>query len=205
VHCVAQSPQWFPSVCSSAHVVPQTVKPVAQAHTPLLHVCPATAQCTPHVPQLFGSVCSSAQAPLQSTCPLGQAHVPALHVCPEAHWLSQRPQSATADWRSTQSMPQIVRPGAHAHLPCEHDCPAPEQTFPQAPQFAMSEEVSMHVPAHIAPTLHAHVPELQKPVSQSKSAKHWPGAAQIMWDPPGSLSALQVRPSLQSASVWHGH
>jgi hypothetical protein len=86
VHAVVQLPQCALSVLRFTHVVPHSVNPAAQPHTPAEQACIGPHAC-PHVPQFAESVARVASQPstamwLQSPKPA--AHDTTVHV-PVAH------------------------------------------------------------------------------------------------------------------------
>jgi hypothetical protein len=78
VHTFPHRPQFWKSVDTSVHTLPQAVAEPGQTQAPLVHVA-VDGQTCPHEPQLLWLFERSTQLPEQTASPIGQPQTPFEH------------------------------------------------------------------------------------------------------------------------------
>jgi hypothetical protein len=144
-----------PGIWSPANPPPHCVRPVGQAHCPLVQATPP-AQVVPHEPQLRLSVCVSTHAvvllpnivdvhavpPSPHAIPASPPPSEPAHVPPEQTWLPPHlfphpPQLPLSVCVLVHVEPQSVSPAPQTHIPPLHVAPC-AHWFPQLPQLKLS-------------------------------------------------------------------
>jgi hypothetical protein len=165
MHLVAQSPQWFRSLCASVQALSQTMSvAAAHLHWPAWHDWPDV-QVLPQAPQFSELVLTSTQPVPHAVLPVGQPQLPAEQAWPPAHFVSQLPQALAVVCRSTQASPQRVSPPGQAcvlgmQLLTAQISPA-LQALSQLPQCCAELRFEQAVPHSCSPGEQPHLPSIQ--------------------------------------------
>lgn len=199
MQAMLQSPQWDGSDRVSTQATPQSVCPMGQTHSPLVHTAPR-GQARPHVPQWLRSTPRLMHAPAQFEVGGGQdaSHAPVLHTCSCLQVLVQEPQWRGSLEVATHVPEQSRAPAGQAQVPSTHTIPE-GQARPQPPQFSALACKSTHALPHwvVAPQFAA-----QPPFEHTR-----PGAQRTPHDPQfaGVVPVSTQIPSQRLCPCGHTH